>query len=333
MSLEVNPVAVVPVEPINLASIENPKPGSIEFKASKKRDEAKSSLEAMPWLPQGADDWMTDIYERLEQAEREYVAPHLLTAEYADGTAIVENEIALVHGSGSFLFTAPHATKPIRAATGKLGFPDYGTAGLTAVLAEEFGNGLIMRGRQTGSAAIDPNHPLKTAVDPYLAEATGFIDVHACASHLFVRPSDDFNVFASIGLGEDPSEALTEFAHDVARSARRDLGLYVIVGNEQQYYSQQSAGIYRRNDDDTSYVGRLAGQKPNMMNNYVRRGFRDLGKVATALQVEVATLGCVTPMDGSSKKDRRTRVVMASLGYKLFESIVERAINNPPETL
>lgn len=329
-----NPIAAAPLEPIALPDIPNPAPGTAEYVAAKVRDRARYDISAMPWLPQGPDDWMNDIYDRVEAAERKYVTPHLRDDEYKDGTARRNDDIAHVSGRGNFLFTAPHATKAMRVANGgKLGFADKGTAGMTAVLAEEFGDGFIVTGRQTKNPVANPEHPLKDAVRPYVPAATGFVDVHASASHLFVRPTDRYNVHASLGLGENPSQALREFGHAVMRYARNELGLYVIIGNEQEYYSQRSPAELKRNEDGSAYRHRLAGSRPNMMNNFVRRELAAAGRVAPALQVELSAFNLVSPIDSTLKRDRRTRVIAVALGYKLFEHIVERALNEPPETL
>lgn len=327
-----NLVASAPIEPLVLGDIPDPALGTAAHEAASVRAHATRDISAMPWLPQLPDNWMGDIYDRIEAAERHYVAPHLRSEEYELGTAKKDDDIAHVPGKGSFLFTAPHATKTIRFATGKLGFADRGTGGMTAVLAEEHGDGFIMTGRQTSSPVSEPHHPLKDAILPYVEDASGFIDVHACASHLFVQPTDTYNLHASIGLGEAPSEALREFAHAAMRYAREELGLYVVVGNEQDYYSQMSTTELKRNGDGTAYRNRLAGVKPNMLNNYVRRQFASAGKVAAALQVELSAFNHIGSVD-SDKRDRCTQIVAVALGYKFLSHLVDQAVSDPPETL
>lgn len=333
MFLSENLVADAPLQPIELHDIPDPIPGSVEHTAAEVRARARYDISAMPWLPQGPDDWMNDIYERIEAAERKYAAPNLLSDEYKDGTAEKDDDIAHVQGNGNFLFTAPHATQTIRAATGRLGFADKGTGGMTAVLAEDFGNGFIMTGRQTMSPVAEEKHPLKDAVKPFIPDASGFIDVHACNSRFFVRPTDRYNVHASLGLGENPSEALWEFGHAVMKYGRNELGLYVIVGNEQEYYSQLSPTELKRNEDGTAFHHALAGPKPQMMNNFVRRELAAAGRVAASLQVELSAFNYPSAIDSELKKDRRTKVIATALGYKLFEHIVQRALAEPPETL
>lgn len=326
-----NLVAHIPDAPVALLDLADPRPGTVEYAAAVTRGVATQDISALPWLPQLPDESMQELYDRIEAAERQYAAPNLLNAEYGPGTATEPNEIGEVHGAGEFLFTAVHATRALRRDTGKLGFPDTGTAGLTAVLAENFGHGYILRGQQTGSAAIDETHPIKNTILPHMATASGFMDVHGAASNLFVGSTDAFNVSAHLGLGENPDEELLDFAHDVARWARTELGLYAIVGNEQQYYSQKKnepgEPVLRREDDGTAYRGSLAGSKPHMMNNFVRRQFAVHGNPALSLQVELAGLNRLTPLDTSSKSER-TRVVGVALGYQLLKHIVERSVTD-----
>ncbi len=311
----------IPVDP----DLVDPTPGTTEYEAAEIRAEAVNHIGAMPWLPQGPDTWMRDIYDRVVVMERRLAAPNLQSAEYGPGTAEREDAVAESIGAGRYLFTAVHATRTKRRVTGELGFPDTGTAGLAAVLAEDHGRAFIMTGRQTGSAAMDPEHPIKDAVREHLAAATGFLDIHGCASHLFTDPKHPFNLHASIGLGIDASDQERELALDVQRFGR-SLGLYVVIGNDQWYHSQlDDSTQLKRNVDGTAYTGQLAGAKPNMMVNYVRGLLRDLGRAAVpSLQMELAGLLRVTPED-ASKKDERTKVVGVALGFALLDYIARLA--------
>jgi len=330
MNVAENPLRNLPEVTMPLPEFTDPQPDTEEFAAAEVRSQATHDITAMPWLPQLPDDWMNDIYDRIDTAERKYAAPNRLRSDYEIGTATEDDEIGEVSGQGNYLFSAVHSTKAIRRETGKLGFADIGTAGLTAVLAEEHGRGFIMRGRQTGSAAIDEEHPLKTRMQPFIPEADGFLDVHGCTSTPFVRPEDRVNLHAHLGLGENPSEALREFASEIVRFGRNELGLYVVVGNDQRYYSQRGTGV-RREEDGTPYTGQLGGTKPNMMNNFVRREMAAVGTVAPSLQIELSGFNRLLAVD-STKKDRRTDVISVALGYKLLEHIVKRSLAEPIET-
>ncbi len=330
MRVAENPLRDLPEVSGLLPNIADPEPETAEFAAAEVRAQATHDIGAMPWLPQLPDAWMSDVYGQIDAAERKYAAPNRLKDEYGPGVASEDDDVKEVIGNGDYLFSAVHATKSIRASDGKLGFADVGTAGLTAVLAEKYGRGFIMAGRQTGSAAIDEAHPLKTRMQPYIAEASGFLDVHGCASHLFVNPGDKFNVHAHLGLGENPSEELRDFASDIVRFGRNELGLYVVVGNNQSYYSQRGTGL-RRNEDGVPYTGQLAGSKPNMMNNFVRREFETAGRAALSMQVELSGFNRLLAAD-VSRKDPRTDVISVALGYQLLQHIVESSLEQPRTT-
>ena len=204
-----------------------------------------------------------------------------------------------------------------------MGFADTGTAGLAAVLAEDYGTGLIMRGRQTGNAATDPDHPIKPLITDHLKDASGFLSVHGKSPNMFVRPSDKTELHATIGLGAEPDERLHDFAQNVVRMARNELGLYVTVANDQHYYIQHpDSTALKRNDDGTAKTNTLAALKPNTTTNLARRVLAEQGSDAAAFQVEMTNLLRLTPED-TNKKDPQSRIMGVALGYLLMSRIAE----------
>src|SRR5262245_55748097 len=241
-----SPFASMPLSR-ELAPIGDPRPGTPEAEMASLRHSRAVDVGSMYWLPQLPDEWARTIYERVDEAERHYVAPHRLNAEYADGTATRENDVAEVVGvvEGGVIFTAEHATKTPRldkeTGTFSMGFADDGTAGMAAVLAEDLGQGYIMRGRQTRPLA-DDEFALKPYILRALPDSEGFISVHGCSSRAFVDPTDPTGIHAYLGLGIDPTDAERAYAEEIVQYGRNELGLYVVMGNDQKYYVQTGPG-------------------------------------------------------------------------------------------
>lgn len=321
-----------PVEGEPLGVVADPTPASPFFEAALVRDVSGRSVTVMPWLPQLPDAWATELYEQIEDGERSLVAPRLRQADYELGTASSPDEIVEIHGDqGAHLFAAEHATSPVLVLTGTYRMPDAGTAGLTAVLAKQHGIGLILNGRQTTNVPSVEDHPFKDRMKRYLPGADSFISVHGMALGKFVRLSDPSEIHASIGLGENPTEAMQEFGHTLARRCRQDLGLYVVVGNNQEYYVQKNLQL-KRDEAGEPYHHRLAALKPTMTTNVARREFDRLGRSAPALQIELTNLLRLTPEDGP-KKDQKSRIIGTALGYLLLEQAVKLAETEPPEQM
>lgn len=312
-----------------LGPIDDAVPGSVEAGIAKLRHTRAIEPSAMPWLPQGADEWAYAIHERVDVAERMLVATNRRNEEYRNGTATRDNDVAEVGRAGGVLFTAEHATHTPRLIkdTGefKMGFADVGTAGMAAVLAEDYGRGFIMTGRQTKPLADE-----FFAIKPYILEALpdheGFISVHGCSSRPFVHPTDPVGIHAHLGLGIDPTDAERQHAEEIVRYGREELGLYVVIGNDQPYYVADATGKLRRNQDGTPYVSSLAAQKPYMTTNMVRRILAGQGQTTVrALQVEMAPLLLPTAVDGASRKDRKAEVIGVALGYQLLSKMAKLA--------
>jgi hypothetical protein len=315
------------VEPVATPDIPDPRPGTVEYSYALSRDASTRSITAMPWLPQSpdSDEWAKELHDRIEEAERRYAAPNLQLGEYELGTAEEPDEIAVVRGEveNPYVFTAEHATRPINVLTNEYRFPDAGTGGLAAVVAEDYGTALIMRGRQTTNVPSVAEHPIKDLLRQELITAVGFLSIHAKNPGMFVHPDDSAEIHACIGLGREPSEAMREFARKIVLAARDDLGLYVVISNDQPAYIQKPGSTeLKRLEDGSPKLSQLAALKPNMTTNFSRDYLRQIGRNAPSIQIELTNLLRVTPPE-TSKKDRKSRIIGAALGYKLLEKVVE----------
>ncbi len=299
------------------------------------RDESERNVVSMPWLPQLPEAWAQEIYDRIEDAERRLAAPNLLGVEYEEGVAETDDQIEVIrrdeHSTG-VLLTAEHATGPISWVTGKRRFPDAGTGGLTAAVAEDYGTGLIMVGRQTSNVPSDPDHPLKSVIRQHLSDADGFMSVHGMARGKFMSVTDRTEIQASLGLGINPTEKMCELADKIVQRAKDELGLYVVVGNYDDYFVQKEHSTdLKLNKDGTPYRNRLAALRPNMTTNVARQEIEQQGRSVPAIQVELTKFLRVSAID-SEKRDRVSKVIGVALGYKLLESIIDLCyVEQPPE--
>jgi hypothetical protein len=315
--------------------ISDPLPGTDDYALMAQRHATGRRLAALPWVPQGNDEWAREIYDKVDLYERRFVAPDRIGDEYVAGTAQEDDEVGSIEkpdGSGTFLFTAEHATSPGHRVAGST-YPDTGTAGLAALLAVNHGAALIMTGRQTGNAPVTAEHPIKDAMGEWLPSATGFLSVHGMGGGKLVRLEDTSEVQAVIGLGANPSEASMERAERLVKAAH-DLGLYAIIGNRQNYYVQKGdpeAGFYlRRNDDGAAYINTLAAKRSTSTTSVASEIFRQNGnKNAPAMQIELTNLLRLTPEDWN-KKDKPSLYMSVALGYKLMELAV---LLDPPNEL
>jgi hypothetical protein len=287
------------------------------------RDQSARDVTSMPWLPQLPETWAQEIHDRIEARERELVAPNLSSDDYEMGTATYPDEVKEINGqAGNFLFTAEHATEPVRFATKKRETADVGTGGLAAVLAEDYGNALIMLGDQTSNAPIDPDHAIKPYIAKHITGMDGFVSVHGMAGGKFVEPTDRTEVQAVLGLGAKPTEAQREYAEKLVKAAK-DIGLYVIVGSE--YYIQKpNSHELKPNEKKGGWLhGPLNAERPTSTTNFVQDRLPN-GVFKPAFQIELTRFLRLTPYE-SDKRDRVSRVIGVALGYKLLHSAVELA--------
>jgi hypothetical protein len=316
--------------PVATPNLSDPRPGTEEYDYALSRDESTRLISAMPWLPQSpdSDEWAKELYDRIEEAERKYAAPNLRLEDYEKGTATEPDEIAVIRGEvdNPYVFTAEHATSPINVVTEKYRFADKGTGGLAAVAAEDYGTALIMRGRQTTNVPSVVEHPIKTMLRQELVTAAGFLSVHGKNPGMFVHPDDRAEVHACIGLGLGFSEAQHELASKVVLAARDDLGLYVVISNDQPAYIQKPGSTeLKRLEDGTAKLSRLAALKPNMTTNFSRNYLRQVGNNVSSMQIELTDLLRITPLE-TGTKDKKSRIIGVALGYKLLEKVVKLSL-------
>ncbi len=292
------------------------------------RDLSECDVASMPWLPQLPEVWARDLHDRIEDAERRLVAPNLLHGEYGMGTAQKDDEISVVRrdtmsGLTGMLFTAEHATNPWNLKTDKVrSDPDAGTGGLTAVLAEDYGTGVIMIGRQTSNVPSNLDHPIKPVIAQFLPTSNGFVAVHGMARGKFMAETDRTEIQATIGLGADPTGEMHDFAEKVVGHGQ-NIGLYVTIANDGKYFVQKpNSHEIVQNPDGTPYRNRLAALGQFTTTNFVREVSQERGLVIPALQIELTRFLRVTPLDVEPVRDKVTRVIGVALGYKLLEGIV-----------
>ncbi len=312
----------------------DPTPGTIEYERALQRDAGTRDLSALPWMP-SVDAKISGEHAMLAGYERALIAPNRSLAEYGPGTATEDNEI-YVYGAdelkrkGGILFSAEHATSPGTRKDGGETYPDTGTAALSFQLAQEFGASVIATGRQT-LPATDPTHPIKQRIAELLPAAQGFISVHGKAPGAFIRPTDESEVHAMIGLGANPTELQLDTAADIRNRARKQLGLLVVTSNIQPCYIQVpgATGI-KRIDKDGELVAKtsaLAALSEGTTTNFARRELANAGRHdVVALQVELANSMRLTSLDGDVKKTPETEVVGAFMGLQLMR-LIARTVN------
>lgn len=289
------------------------------------RTRSEYDVTSMPWLPQLPEQWAIDLYDRIEDAERKFASPTRLEADYYGGVATEPDQLAVVQSSEATgaLFTAEHATKPISVVTGAIRFPDAGTGGLSAVLAEEHGTAIIPVGLQTTNVPSVDTHPLKDKMKELLPTADLFVSVHGMARGKFMHPLDRTEIQASLGLGIEPTEELYEFGRQIVRLAREDLGLYVVIGNDDDYFVQKEGSAdVKLTSDGKPYRNRLAALKPKMTTNVARQELAMLGSSIPALQIELTKFLRLSALD-TETRDKTSQIIGVALGYKLLERIVE----------
>jgi hypothetical protein len=323
--------------PVDMPNIPDPIPGTFEYMCAEVRDTSTYSITAMPWLPQLPEVWAHDLHDRIETAERSYAAPNLLADEYIVGTAQVPDEVAVIESDHTpgFLFSAEHATAPSTRKDGAETYPDAGTGGLAVVLAEDYGKALVLRGRQEHSFQSNPDHPMRSLLEQAVVQADGFVSVHGKGPGMYVHPDDRAEIHACIGLGPEPSEAMHDFARKIVRAAYDDLGLYVVISNDQPAYIQKpgSTELKRRKDDPTqAKLSRLAALGPNFTTNVSRRALAAADRNIPAFQIELTNLLRLTPLDGV-QKDRTSRIIGVAMGYKLLEKVVTLGGLEPLESV
>lgn len=284
------------------------------------RDQATRDISAMPWLPQLPEAWAQDIFERIESKENE-----LIGDDYEHGTAKSEHEIREVSAdsTGQFIFTAEHATRPVRRKKNfERAMADVGTGGLAAVLGEDYGKALIAVGNQTRPFMDDPDYEMNKRLELFIPKMSGFIAVHAMASGKFVDFEDRTEIHAILGLGANPSEYQREYAERVINTAE-DLGLRAVIGNDTKFMTQEKRSHeVVREEDGSVAIGQLTAKRKNSTTSFVQNGLTELHRQQPAFQIELTRFLRYQPKD-DDERDPVSRTIGTALGYKLIESAVK----------
>jgi len=173
-----------------------------------------------------------EISERILEAERSY-SPNLTARGYDEGSATEPDELKITtDGTTPALLTAEHATAQVR--NNKRKGPDWGTGGLTDVLATDHGTFAITTlGKQTGDAGYDEAHPLKEAGSLLIVQENMrlALSIHAMGSGKYVtQPQMQLEKSAdiAIGIGRKFTTESAEFA-EWLRATASDLELHADI--------------------------------------------------------------------------------------------------------
>jgi hypothetical protein len=286
-----------------------------------------------PKLPELREQDAYDILERAREWESRIIADRpgrdaLLLVDYRYGSAMVPDELkTLVSIDASVLVTAEHATDVVRRATGKLGNADHGTAALAALMWEdESTTSIIPVGMQTGNAAVDHDHPIKTAVARLLPVHAAYASVHGMMPGKVLDTTDKREIHAIIGLGKNPNDISREAAERLLGKIR-DLGLVGVVSNDAPHINLNTeTGGPELKEDGTPKKTRLAalgaGSMANFVNSQVEAG---LAPIMPVMQMELTRGVRLIPSDFESGwyRDDKARAMGVYAGYLLTKSMIE----------
>jgi hypothetical protein len=284
-----------------------------------------------PELPQ---DDAYDTLDRVRAYERALILPSdkdrraLLLADYADGTATTEDQLYITNQDGTrLLASADHATDPVRKATGVREGADHGTAGLAFLLATKRPvTSIIPIGKQTGNAAVTPNHPLKQAMDDLLPSRAGFLSIHGMRPGKLESLGDRTEIHGIIGLGRTPNEQSREAAERLVAAAK-DIGLRVVIGNDMRYMTYDETTDTLEMDAATGEPkrGRLAAMGVESTTNHAYRVMEASDSPMPAFQVEMTRALRLLPADMESgwHTDERSRAMGVHLGYMLMQTAAD----------
>jgi hypothetical protein len=283
---------------------------------------------ALPELPNGEAH---EVYERIVAAERAYASPSLSKDGYLTGSALVEDEIFTKSGAGAIL-TAEHATVQQRLqpdGTRSAKEPDWGVAGLGYVLAEDLNIGLVIaRGRQTGDANNDPEHPLKDRLERMIATGSYATTaaLHGMRRAYFDTVLDErgFDIF--VGIGEEDEHRIR--AAEIIGKHATALGLRVGINQAFTAMGPQTDYRPKYKADGSSFArDRFAAKKPETTRSYAQQALERNGQMGRSLQIELSSLLRVGPVDGPRMTDKGREVAGVYAGYEvLARSLSEIAL-------
>jgi hypothetical protein len=260
-------------------------------------------------LPQGADDTAAVTLERLIGLERRYAAPNLMTADYDEGVATVDDEIAFLRESA-----------------------DQGTAALAAAMAEDhLAAALIMTGRQLGNAGATPDHPIKLrALEELTPEHRGFLSIHSKFPGQAPSIFDTSEVHVYIGLGRYEPRENTLVAAERITAAAKGMGLRAVIANDVWHpiykadTSWRAPGPMRKSlsevaldKDGLPRMGQLAGKSAESTTSWLNHATDDTDRYdVPILQMEIANSLCITAVD-RYVRDPKALAMGVHLGYLL----------------
>ncbi|MBI2285399.1 hypothetical protein HYU82_01065 [Candidatus Saccharibacteria bacterium] len=271
-------------------------------------------------LPEFTED-PSEVYEFLRRAEQQLI----LNEDYQLGSAIVNNQLAVLRGESGVLLTAEHATfhrrkRPDGTVYDKQ--PDTGTAALSMAVADKTNSDAIVAvGRQTGDPNYDPEHPFKKEVESIVARPVS--QAHLALHGLMrARASniDDKRGFAVlIGIGDNPSDATRTLAYDYLTAIGKDYDLAVGI-NQQHLRFDNNAKAPRLSPDGRIMTAIYMGTRNTTRAFSERISVSDhREKGFAALQVELSDVLRVhpdrpvgSPIEFPSQRDRE---IGAYLGY------------------
>lgn len=272
-------------------------------------------------LPELPEDHADEIYERLLEAERQIATTDLTRRGYNDGTAQTPDEIAEFLGTHPALLTAEHATAHYRAEQDdepkKRKGPDRGTGGLGYLLHQDLGaTFLAMRGRQTGDANWDDNHPLKQRVTDILSEQTVAVScsIHGMSGGKFSDFIDERGYDVLIGIGDTPNEASVALAQKIERIAG-DLGLRAATNEWFIKVADHDPLVPERHDDGTIVFSSYYSPHYTTRAHAQCEAERLKLNIAS-VQIELSDLLRFLPLD--IERDEKTRRIGTYLGYLLM---------------
>jgi hypothetical protein len=269
---------------------------------------------ALPELPQSEAN---DIYERIREHESKLASRDLSEEGYTRGGAKKDDELHIVEGAARSLITAEHATSHPR--NGSFTHADYGTAGLGQVLHEDLGaNFIAAKGRQTGDANYDTEHPMKDAIREIMERRHPSVvtALHGFPRGKFGSMEDKRAYDAIIGIGKNPNEQSVQLAEKV-RAYGDELGLKVVVN--QPHVKLKDGKPILNEKGELTYMT-LAASGANTTRSFDQRVAEALGYDPALLQMEMSSLLRLTP----ETLDQKSRVMGVYLGYLLIKNLVEQ---------
>ena len=276
-------------------------------------------------FPTLAKSKIPEVYERIEQAERDLVAPRLSKRDYDLGTATKDNDVAVFYGERPVLITAEHATAHYRPDDNwvlQRKAPDVGTAGLGYALHLSTGaHFMTMRGRQYGDANFQEEHVFKDVMADLIVGRgiTQVVSLHGMKAGKFSDFVDERAYDVLLGIGPHPHPASIEAAERIEAIARRfDLRVatnewFVKVADDDPLTLEvKPDGTIAFNSFHAPYYTTRA---------WAQRVAEENGIELAGVQVELSDLFRLLPRD--VRRARRKRHIGTYVGYRVLQQAIE----------